>query len=136
MADSTPATLELVKDVGTCPPPDNLIAATLGSVYPDVVKVTGTGELKRGTLLMAGTDGFVPCTKDGLSTAGSFCILCDDVTIGENEYADTAAYFQGEFHDSKIIFPFETEEDDHDELVELARDSLRRSKIFLRHMHD
>lgn len=136
MADPTQVSLELVKDECIVPPPDNLIAVTHGSVYPDIVKITGAGEFKRGTLLMAGADGYVASTKAGLSTAGSFCILCDDVTIGENEYAETAAYFQGEFNDSKVIFPFETAEDDHDELVELARDYLRRSKIFLRHLHD
>lgn len=135
MADQV--SLELVKDECTVPPPDNLIAVNWGSVYPDIVKVTSQGEFKRGTLLMTdGAGNYIASTKAGLTSANSFCILCDNVTIGENEYAETAAYFQGEFNDSKVIFPFETEEDDHDELIELARDNLRRSKIFLRHLHD
>ncbi|MBQ6773817.1 MAG: hypothetical protein IJP48_07135 [Synergistaceae bacterium] len=135
MADQV--SLELVKDECTVPPPDNLIAVNWGSVYPDVVKVASQGEFKRGTLLMGDVAGnFIASTKAGLTSANTFCILCDDVTIGENQYAETAAYFQGEFNDSKVIFPFETAEDDHDELIELARDNLRRSKIFLRHLHD
>ncbi len=134
MADQV--SLELVKDECTVPPPDNLIAVNFGAVYPDIVKITGAGEYKRGTLMMAGSDGYVASTRAGIPTAAGFCILCDDVTIGENEYAETAAYFQGEFNDSKIIFPFETETDDHDELVELARDYLRRNKIFMRHLND
>ena len=135
MADQV--SLELIKDECTVPPPDNLIAVNWGSVYPDVVKVASQGEFKRGTLLMGDVAGnFIASTKAGLTSANTFCILCDDVTIGENQYAETAAYFQGEFNDSKVIFPFETAEDDHDELIELARDNLRRSKIFLRHLHD
>ncbi|MBR0203566.1 MAG: hypothetical protein IJQ56_04280 [Synergistaceae bacterium] len=135
MADQV--SLELVKDECTVPPPDNLIAVNWGSVYPDVVKVASQGEFKRGTLLMGdGAGNFIASTKAGLTSANTFCILCDDVTIGENQYAESAAYFQGEFNDSKVIFPFETAEDDHDELIELARDNLRRSKIFLRHLHD
>ena len=45
------------------------------------------------------------------------CILSDDITIGENEYAETPAYFEGEFNDAQVIFPFEGAEDDHDALV-------------------
>ena len=85
---------------------------------------------------MASTDGYAPCTQAGLSTAGSFCILTDDTAIGENEYAEVPAYFQGEFNDARVIFPFEGEDDDHDAIVEVAREPLRRSKIFMRHLHE
>ncbi|MBQ7168757.1 MAG: hypothetical protein IJR63_02495 [Synergistaceae bacterium] len=136
MPDATPATLELVRTEGVIPPPDNLIAGNLGALYVDVVKLSAQGEHKRGTLLMASTDGYAPCTQAGLSTAGSFCILTDDTTIGENEYAEVPAYFQGEFNDARVIFPFEGEDDDHDAIVETAREPLRRSKIFMRHLHE
>lgn len=135
MPDATPVTLELVKNDVVVPPPDNLIAGNLGAVYVDLAKIATAGEFKRGTLLMLGTDGYVPSTQAELSTADGFCILADDITIGENEYADTAAYFQGEFNDGRVIFPFEGEDDDHEAIVELAREPLRKSKIFLRHIH-
>ncbi len=126
---------ELVHNDLTVPPPDNLIAGNLGAAYVDVIKVSAKGEYKRGTLLMSGSDGYVAATKEGLPTAGSICILTDDVAVGEDEYADTTAYFQGEFNDARVIFPFEGEEDSHEELVELVREPLIRHKIFLRHMH-
>ena len=127
--------LELVHNDLTVPPPDNLIAGNWGTVYADLVKISAKGEYKRGTLLMSGSNGYVASTREGLSTADSFCILADDVTVGDDEYAETAAYFQGEFNDARVIFPFETGEDDHQELVELAIEPLRKGKIFLRHMH-
>lgn len=132
---STPVTMELIHHDLTVPPPDNLIAGNYGAVYADTVKIATAGEYKRGMLMMSGNDGYVSSTKAGVSTAGSLCILTDDVTVGENEYADTTAYFEGEFNDERVIFPFETETDDHDELVELVREPLRKCKIFLRHIH-
>ena len=136
MAEPTQVAFERVKNEVVVPPPDNLIAGNWGAVYIDLVKFTATGEFKRGTLLMLGTDGYVPSTQAGLSTAGGFCILTDDVTLGENEYADTTAYFQGEFNDARVIFPFEGEDDNHVDIVELAREPLRKHKILLRHMHE
>ena len=136
MADSTQVTMQLVKTEGTIPPPDDLISGNKGAVYRDIVKISVAGDFKRGTLLMAGTDGYVASTQAGLATASGICILCDDVEIGENEYAETAAYFEGEFNDERVIFPFEGEDDDHDALVEAVREPLRKAKIFLRHIHD
>lgn len=136
MADPTAVTLELVKTECTVPPPDDLIAGNLGTTYADIVKLSVAGEYKRGTLLMPGTGGYVPATQAGLSSATSFCILCDDVTIGENEYAETAAYFGGEFNESRVIFPFEGATDDHAAIVESARTPLRGCGIFLRNSHE
>ncbi|MBQ7544642.1 MAG: hypothetical protein IJT02_06830 [Synergistaceae bacterium] len=136
MADKTPVTLQLVKTEGTVPPPDELIAGNRGAVYTDIVNVAVAGTFKRGTLMMTGTDGYVGATQAGLATAAGVCILCDDVTIGENEYAETPAYFEGEFNDARVIFPFEGEDDDHDALVEAIREPLRRAKIFLRHFNE
>ena len=137
MADEkTQVEVQLIKNEGTVPPPDNLIAGNRGAVYTDIVKISSAGTFKRGTLLMAGADGYVASTQAGLSTAAGICILCDDVTIGENEFAEVPAYFEGEFNDARVILPFEGEEDDHDALIEAIREPLRKSKIFLRHIHE
>lgn len=135
MADKTPVTLQLFRIEGTIPPPDDLIAGSKGAVYTDIVKVSAAGEFKRGTLMMTGTDGYIPSTQAGLSTANGICILSETITVGENEYAETPAYFEGEFNDARIIFPFEGENDDHEALVESVRDVLRSAKIFLRHLN-
>ena len=135
MADPTPVTLQLKRDIGTVPPPDDLIAGSKGAVYVDLVKIATAGDYKRGTLMMASADGYVNATQAGLATAGGICILVEDINIGENMYAETPGYFEGEFNDARVIFPFETESDDHDTLVEAVREPLRKSKIFLRHLH-
>jgi|GEM_PF-6851254 len=135
MADPTPVTLQLKRDIGTVPPPDDLIAGSKGAVYVDLVKISTAGDYKRGTLMMASADGYVNATQAGLATAGGICILAEDINIGENMYAETPGYFEGEFNDARVIFPFETESDDHDTLVEAVREPLRKSKIFLRHMN-
>ena len=140
MADPTPTKtqveFQLVKTEGTVPPPDNLITGNRGAVYTDFVKLSAAGTFKRGTLLMAGADGYVPSTQAGLATVSGICILCDDITIGDTEFAEVMAYFEGEFNDARVILPFETEDDDHDALIEAIRESLRKSKIFLRHIHE
>ena len=137
MADEkTQVEFQLVKNEGIVPPPDNLIAGNRGAVYTDFVKLSASGEFKRGTLLMAGADGYVASTQAGLATATGICILCDDITIGENEFAEVTAYFEGEFNDSRVIFPFEGEDDDHEAIVEAVRETLRAKKIFLRHIHE
>ena len=137
MADEkTQVEVQLVKNEGTVPPPDNLIAGNVGAVYIDIVKISSAGTFKRGTLLMAGADGYVASTQAGLATAAGICILCDDITIGENEFAEVPAYFEGEFNDIRVILPFEGEDDDHDTLIEAIREPLRKSKIFLRHIHE
>ncbi|MBR1658147.1 MAG: hypothetical protein IJ697_06750 [Synergistaceae bacterium] len=126
----------LIKTEGTVPPPDELIAGNKGAVYTDIVKISASGTFKRGTLLMAGADGYVASTQEGLATATGICILCDDITIGENEFAEVPVYFEGEFNDACVILPFEGEDDDHDTLIEAIREPLRKSKIFLRHIHE
>ncbi|MBQ3647130.1 MAG: hypothetical protein II960_11135 [Synergistaceae bacterium] len=136
MADKTQVEVQLIKNELTVPPPDNLIAGDKGAVYIDLIKISTQAEFKRGTLLMSGTDGYVASTQAGLATASGICILCDDITIGENEFAEVPAYFEGDFNDAKVIFPFETESDDHDAIVEAVREPLRKSKILLRHMHE
>lgn len=135
MADKTQVEIQLIKDDGIVPPPDELIAGNLGAVYTDIIKLSSAGDFKRGTLLMAGADGYIISTQAGLNTASGICILCDDITVGDNEFAEVPAYFEGDFNDAKVIFPFETEENDHDTIVEAVRETLRKHKIFLRHLH-
>lgn len=135
MADPTQVTVQLKRDIGTVPPPDDLIAGSKGAVYVDIVKISTAGDYKRGTLMMSGADGYVNATQAGLATASGICILAEDINIGENEYAETPGYFEGEFNDARVIFPFETESDDHDALAEAVREPLRKSKIFLRHLN-
>ena len=135
MADPTPVTVQLKRDIGTVPPPDDLIAGSKGAVFVDIVKISAAGDYKRGTLMMASADGYVNATQAGLATAGGIYILAEDINVGENMYTETAGYFEGEFNDARVIFPFETESDDHDTLVESVREPLRKSKIFLRRMN-
>ena len=139
MPDPTPTKtqleVQLVKTELTVPPPDELIAGNKGAVYTDLIKLSAAGTYKRGTLLMAGADGYVASTQAGLATAAGICILCDDITLGDTEYAEVPAYFEGEFNDGRVILPFEGEDDDHDTLIEAIREPLRKSKIFLRHIH-
>ena len=84
---------------------------------------------------MAGSDGYVASTQAGLAAANGICILCDDISIGDNEFAEVPAYFEGDFNDARVIFPFEGQDDDHDAIVEAVRETLRKNKIFLRHLH-
>lgn len=98
MADPTTITVQLVNDVGTVPPPDDLIAGSKGAVYVDLVKISAAGDYKRGTLMMASSDGYVNATQAGLATAGGICILAEDINVGENMYAETPGYFEGEFN--------------------------------------
>ena len=135
MADKTQVEFQLIKNEEPVPAPDELIAGNKGAVYIDLVKISTAGTFKRGTLLMAAGDNYVASTQAGLATAAGICILCDDITIGENEYAEVFAYFEGEFNDGRVILPFEGEDDDHDTLIEAIREPLRKSKIFLRRIH-
>ena len=65
MADPTPVTLQLKRDIGTVPLPDDLIAGSKGAVYVDLVKIATAGDYKRGTLMMASADGYVNATQGG-----------------------------------------------------------------------
>ena len=135
MADKTQVEVKLVKDDVVFTPPDDLIAGNLGAVYTDVIKLSAKGDFKRGTLLMASSDGYIAATQAGLANAAGICILCDDISVGDNEFAEVYAYFEGEFNDERVILPFEGEEDDHSALIEAIREVLRKNKIFLRKLH-
>jgi hypothetical protein len=156
---SNPVTLDLVTPEATILAPDNLLVGSRGAVYTDIAKVraAAAGTLERGTLLVDGAmDGekvFVPCAVADLAQSSSvalsgdaeevevpsgartYGILADTVTIEADEHAETAIYFEGDFNSNAVILPWETDADDHEEQIELARESLRRQKIFLRNVH-
>ena len=158
---SNPVTLDLVTTDAVIPAPDNLLVGPNGAVYTDIarVRVSDEATLKRGTLLMSdvidGEKVFVPCTVEGLTPSDpsvslsgnaesvdvpipdskTFGILADTVAIAAAEHADTAVYFEGDFNSNAVILPWEVEGDDHGEQIEIAREALRRQKIFLRHVH-
>ena len=140
---SNPVTMDLVKTEATIPAPDMLIVGPKGVVHTDIVRIRVEQEstLARGTLLMSaekeGAKVFVPCTSAGLSTAGAtFAILADSTTLKTDEHADMAAYFEGDFNSSAVILPWVTDMSQHGAQVELAREPLRKHKIFLRDTHE
>ena len=116
-------------------PADILAAGSKGLAFVDIAKITVPGEYEQGELLMSGADGFVQSTKEGINTATEICILSEYVVLKENETAYAAAYFSGEFNADLVVFPFETEDDNHNEIADSVRVPLRRAKIFLRHTH-
>jgi hypothetical protein len=151
---SNSVTLDLIKPEAMIPAPDNLLTGPNGAVYTDIarVRVSADATLTRGTLLMSDVmeneNVFVPCSVAGFTSAEAesvdipipdartFGILADTVILTADEHADTAVYFEGDFNSNAVIFPWETEDDDHDEQIELARETLRRQKIFLRKVHN
>ncbi|MDR1621494.1 MAG: hypothetical protein LBS00_03860 [Synergistaceae bacterium] len=162
---SNPVTLDLVTPEAAIPAPDNLLVGPHGAIHTDLAKVrmAAGGTLPRGTLLMSDVmeteKVFVPCAVDGLtlpaasiseSLSGNaetlavdipipetriYGILADTVTLEADEHAETAIYFEGDFNSNAVILPWEIDGDDHEEQIELAREPLRRQKIFLRNVH-
>ena len=138
---SNPVTMDLIAPSVTVPAPDNLLVGPKGAENTDIVKVRVEADavLNRGTLLMSGTKDseavYLPCTVAGLGTAGSFAVLADTVEIAADEHAETAVYFGGDFNPAAVVLPWEAEGDDHGEQIELAREPLRKQKIFLRNTH-
>ena len=129
MADNeerTPITLELVKTEAVVPAPDSLAAAPNGITYAEPIKIEVEGEFKRGTVFMRASDGanFIAATAAGLATAKEIVILCDDITVGENEYTECVA--------NRVILPYESESDSHEELIEAIKPLLRPHGIYLR----
>lgn len=113
------------------PAPDDLIH---GWYTSSPIKLTGTGDILRGTLLMStGSGTFTPAASAGLSGADELAILCDDVlALEEGMTAKAEGYFSGEFSGSRIILPYETEEDDHAELIDAIRVTLRKHSIMVK----
>ena len=138
VVEKTPITLELVKTEAIVPAPDSLVSAPNGITYAEVVKIESEGEFKRGTVFMrvSGSTNFVPATAEGLATAKEIAILCDDIEIDKNEYAECVAYFKGDFNANKVILPYESDSDSHEELIEAVKPYLRSQGIYLREMKE
>ena len=120
MADPTPVTVRLVNDIGTVPPPDDLIAGSKGAVYVDLVKISAAGEYKRGTVLSLESDGKYEVLGSGSGTASA--VLSDD-TLEDDDTA--VAYRSGHFNRNALIVAAEYE------LTAADENNLRMSGIFL-----
>ncbi|GHV45246.1 hypothetical protein FACS1894204_03870 [Synergistales bacterium] len=155
---SNPTTLELVTQEATVPAPDNLLVGPKGAVHTDVVRVRASADatLLRGTLLMSGSVGgeaaFIPATAASFAPSAeqslpvtddtvtlpagrspiTYGILADTVDVTATTHASVGVYFEGDFNENAVILPWETANDDHAAQLDIARDTLRAQKIFLR----
>ena len=128
MADDLAYYRQTLHEVYEVPAHDDLVQ---GAVTRDAVELTASGSHKRGLLLMTGTEGFVPATSAGVASAKELCILCADKDIPEGSKALTYAYFSGTFSGDSIILGYETENDEHEGLIEAIRETLRQHRIFV-----
>lgn len=144
---STPIVVNLIDtEVAVTPPPDMLCVGSKGAFHTDIVHLITAAyvNLPRGALIMTGATGsgetaekgFIPATEAGLTSAATFAILADPIELKSTENADIAAYFEGDFNENVVIFPWEADGDNHAEIVEAAREALRKQKIFLRRVHE
>ena len=131
MPDNTTEYRAKYTQVMQVPAPDELISGWYTVSY---IKLAGTGDILRGTLLMSTSAGtFTPATAEGVSSADELCILCDDVLqLEEGQTAKTEAYFSGTFKASEVILTYETENDSHAELIEAVRASMRKHNLLLK----
>ena len=131
MPDNTTEYRAKYTQVMQVPAPDDLITGWYTVSY---IKLAGTGDILRGTLLMSTSAGtFTPATAEGVSSADELCILCDDVLqLEEGQTAKTEAYFSGTFKASEVILTYETENDSHSELIEAVRASMRKHNLLLK----
>ena len=131
MPDNTTEYRAKYTQVMQVPAPDDLITGWYTVSY---IKLAGTGDILRGTLLMSTSAGtFTPATAEGAATADELCILCDDVLqLEEGQTAKTEAYFSGTFKASEVILTYETENDSHAELIEAVRASMRKHNLLLK----
>ena len=111
--------------------PDELISGSeLGFGMYDAVLRT-QGEYNRGELLMLSENQYIKATSAGVSSADSLVILAENITVGEDEYAEVLVYSSGRFKADKVILPYETASDSHDELIAAIKNKLMQLKIYL-----
>lgn len=114
--------------------PDNL-----GEGEGYVIKLW-TGNFKRGLLIMPGPEGFfIPATRAGALDADELGILAMDMGIDIDpakaeegdieEYTSAIAYFRGKLNGDAIIMNYETDEDNHDELLSELADKFRKQGL-------
>lgn len=110
------------------PAPDDLITGVFKS---DFISLTTAGDYQRGMLLMSSGSGFVKATEAGIASANELCVLSDTLTVPDGEAAPASAYFSGTFNGERVILPYETDSDDHAELLDAIRAALRKHSIFI-----
>ena len=123
-------TKRLVEQVFTFEPDELISGSEIGFGMYDAVLRT-QGEYKRGELLMLDDNQYVKATSAGLTTTTSLVILADNIEVGEEEYAEVMVYTQGRFMGSRIILPYETDSDSHDELIAALKPILLPYKIYI-----
>ena len=115
------------------PEPDDLIQ---GDSESDKIVVTGTGDIRRGTLLISTSESagkFMKATSEAsLLICDEMCILCEDVTGLEagDEY-ETYGYFRGKFKGTRVILPYETDEESHEDLIESIISVCRKRFMYM-----
>ena len=114
-------------EITEIPAPDDLVQ---GSYQYDVVTLGTQGDYQRGMLMMSSADGFIPATSEGIAGADEVCILAENLSFTDGT-ASAGALFAGKFNPNRIILSYETEDDNHSELMEAIRSSLRLHNIFL-----
>ena len=89
-------------DVIEVPGADNLVigATKTGNIY-----VTGTGDIKRGTLLMSsGNNEFMAASVSDLESAKELCILAENLDdLPDSTTVNSTGYFIGEFSKEALI---------------------------------
>lgn len=108
-----------------------------GAVTRDYIQIAaGDKDITRGMLLMLNGDAFEPATATGAASASELCICASNYPNGTIESDNGSimlvwAYFSGTFKGTEIVLPYETDEDDHDELIEALRSALRKQNILI-----
>ena len=131
MPDNTTEYRAKYTQIMQVPAPDELIHGWYTVSY---IRLTGTGDILRGTLLMSTNAGtFIPATAEGAASADELAVLCEDITgLQDGDVAKTEAYFSGTFLGTELILPYETEADDHSALIEAVRVPMRRHNLMLK----
>ncbi len=131
MPDNTTEYRAKYTQIMQVPAPDDLIHGWYTCSY---IKLTGSGDILRGTLLMSTSSGtFTPATAEGAASADELCILCNDaLQLEDGQTAKSEGYFSGEFLGPRVILPYETEADDHAALLNGIIPILRKHRLMVK----
>ena len=120
---------EKLGEIVDVPAPDDLVQ---GATMTSEIKISTAGTYKRGELLIStGDNEFQTALPSNLQTAKEICILTRDCEVAEGNDYWTAGYFTGTFNGSAIVLSYETENDDHAELIAEVKVALRRCAIYI-----
>ena len=131
MPDNTTEYRAKYTQIMQVPAPDDLIQGWYTVSY---IKLAGTGDILRGTLLMSTSAGtFTPATAEGAASADELAVLCNDVLgLEEGQTARAEGYFSGTFLGTELILAYETETDSHADLIEAVRGTMRKHNLLLK----